>query len=80
MPRKRRKRGPHHRDPLRQTRTTTEVGRIFGWPQHAVRQAAREGQFEYIMIGNRMYLLVTSIEKKIGRPLAEIEQQLVAAA
>lgn len=64
-------------DPNRMTRTTTQASLVLGMPVRSVRTAAKDGEFDFIMVGTRMYLLVPSIEKRLGgRSLAELEQQI----
>jgi hypothetical protein len=58
------------------TRTTTQAARVLGLPVRSVRAAAKAGEFDFVMAGTRMYLLVPSIEKRLdGRSLSELEQQ-----
>jgi hypothetical protein len=65
------------RNPHRQTRSTTNTGRVFGLQPAAVRDAARKGVFDYVMVGSRMYILVPSIEQKLGgKPLIDVEREL----
>ena len=79
--RKRKTRRQVRCDPFRQTRTTSQAARILGLTIKGTRCAALAGEFEYVMQGSRMYLLVPSIERKLGgRSLVEIEQQMNAAA
>ena len=81
---KTRQRKPRRRvrcDPHRQTRTTSQAARVLGLTVKGTREAALAGEFDYVMQGTRMYLLVPSIERKLGgRSLVEIEQQMAAVA
>jgi hypothetical protein len=67
-------------DPLRGTRTKPETARMLGCSPVQVDKLMEKQVLDYVEIGNRKLPTVASIEKLLGRPIAELEAPLRDAA
>lgn len=60
-------------DPMRGTRTIRESARLIGCGDAKVGDLIDRGDLQAISIGNRRLTTVTSLERLLGRPIAELE-------
>ncbi len=63
-------------DPLRATRTRQESARLIGCGDNKVTELFETGVLTVVRIGNRDLATVVSLEKLLGRPIAELEAPL----
>jgi excisionase family DNA binding protein len=60
-------------DPLRGTRTIREAARLVGCSDTKVLELIHAGELQAITVGNRRLPTVTSLERLLGRSIAELE-------
>lgn len=60
-------------DPLRGTRTKQEAARLVGCGDAKIGELLEAGLLDFIPVGNRQLITTASLERLLGRPLAELE-------
>ncbi len=63
-------------DPARATRTRAEAARLLGVAEGTVSRMVENGELDGIQAASRLLVTVASLEKRLGRPIAELEAPL----